>query len=287
MSQQLDFWGMYPDRRVSGEEDGSQAFDEGVSLTSKSIAKTAAKNTAQTTLQLASRSYLVPWFEALLLAYAHRADNSIHAESLSQVLAAVGQVHGHSFQSWWSAGGFAHLGHGLTDVSVSYPAKRGGNGAAVASFVVALTLPIHAAQQQISFLLEQLARFHTGVLSSSPLLWPSFRSALTIQRLCLYLKVVRAVIALPAEAKHKILTVGQEMNLVPKQKVRTYDLAGERGEKRDAIVHITYDYFQKGRALVINAARVNFPCVVMPREFVKTRRKRAKLTAAQYAKWGT
>ena len=33
MSQQLDFWGMYPDRRVSGEEDVSQAFNEDVSLT--------------------------------------------------------------------------------------------------------------------------------------------------------------------------------------------------------------------------------------------------------------
>jgi len=52
-------------------------------------------------------------------------------------------------------------------------------------------------------------------------------------------------------------------------------------------VHLTYDYFQKGRALVINAARGNFPCVVMPKEFVQVRRKSRKLTAAHYERWGT
>jgi len=83
------------------------------------------------------------------------------------------------------------------------------------------------------------------------------------------------------------LTVGQALNLVPKRKVRTYDLVGERSDKRDAIVHLTYDYFQKGRALVINAARGNFPCVVMPKEFVQVRRKSRKLTAAHYERWGT
>ena len=103
----------------------------------------------------------------------------------------------------------------------------------------------------------------------------------------MYLKVLRAVIDLPQDAQHKILTVGEALNLVPKRKVRTYDLVGERSDKRDAIVHLTYDYFQKGRALVINAARGIFPCVVMPREFIKTRRKSHKLTAAQYERWGT
>ena len=173
------------------------------------------------------------------------------------------------------------------DVQISYPAKRGGRGAHVASFVISLELSPESTQQQLTFLVEQLAHFETGVLSSSPLLWPSFHSALTIQRLCLYLKVLRAVIDLPEDAQSKILTVGQALNLVPKRKVRTYDLVGERSDKRDAIVHLTYDYFQKGRALVINAARGIFPCVVMPREFIKARRKSHKLTAAQYERWGT
>ena len=248
---------------------------------------TQPDKTASDTLKDASASYLVPWFEALLLASAFRADNAIASGSLVQVLAMFGAVQGHSFQSWWSECGFIRMGRALTDVQVNYPTKRGAHGSGVASFVVSLALPAAQAQEQMSFLVEQLRHFHTGDLSSSPLLWPSFKSALTIQRLCLYLKVVRAVIALPQTAKNKILTVGQDMNLVPKHKVRTYDLASERLDKHEAIVHLTYDYFQKGRALVINAARGNFPCVVMPKELVQVRRKSRKLTAAHYERWGT
>jgi len=117
------------------------------------------------------------------------------------------------------------------------------------------------------------------------MLWHSFKCALTVQRLCLYLRILRAVAALPQEAKHKILTVGQELNLVPKQRVGTYDLAGDRADKQKAIVHLTYDYFQKGRALVINAARGDFPNVTMPKEFVKARRPSRKLTAKHYERW--
>ncbi len=265
MSQQLDFWGM------------RQSRDWGEPI----------PRSAESTLPVAAQSYLVPWFEALLIANSFRCDNTISSGCLGHVLDDFGDVCGHNFASWWLTTGFQHLGAAMTDVQISYPAKRGGRGAHVASFVISLELSPESTQQQLTFLVEQLAHFETGVLSSSPLLWPSFHSALTIQRLCLYLKVLRAVIDLPQDAQHKILTVGQTLNLVPKQKLRTYDLVGERTDKRDAIVHLTYDYFQKGRALVINAARGIFPCVVMPREFVQTRRKRARLTAAQYAKWGT
>ena len=87
---------------------------------------------------------------------------------------------------------------------------------------------------------------HTGDLSSSPLLWPSFKSALTIQRLCLYLKVVRASDCAPEKAKNKILTVGQDMNLVPKHKVRTYDLASERLEKHGCHRAPNLRLFSKG-----------------------------------------
>jgi hypothetical protein len=265
VSQQLDFWGMRQSR-IWGDP---------------------VSRSAESTLPVAAQSYLVPWFEALAIATNFRTENTITSGCLAHVLDDFGNVCGHNFASWWLTTGFQHLGEAITDVQISYPAKRGGRGAHVASFVISLDLSPASTQQQLTFLVEQLAQLQTGVLSSSPLLWPSFHSALTIQRLCLYLKVLRAVIDLPQDAQHKILTVGQALDLVPKKKVRTYDLVGERSEKRDAIVHLTYDYFQKGRALVINAARGNFPCVVMPREFVKTRRKRAKLTAAQYAKWET
>ncbi len=265
MSQQLDFWGM------------RQSRDWGEPI----------PRSAESTLPVAAQSYLVPWFEALLIAYSFRCDNTISSGCLGHVLDDFGEVSGHSFGSWWLTAGFQHLGAAITDVKIHYPAKREGRGAHIASFVISLELSPESTQQQLTFLVEQLAHFETGVLSSSPLLWPSFHSALTIQRLCLYLKVLRAVIDLPQDAQHKILTVGESLNLVPKRKVRTYDLVGERSDKRDAIVHLTYDYFQKGRALVINAARGIFPCVVMPREFVQTRRKRARLTAVQYAKWGT
>ena len=265
VSQQLDFWGMQP----------GKAWAIPIS------------RSAESTLQVAAQSYLVPWFEALLIANSFRCDNTISSGCLGHVLDDFGDVCGHNFASWWLTTGFQHLGEAITDVKIHYPAKRGGRGAHVASFVISLELSPESTQQQLKFLVEQLAHFETGVLSSSPLLWPSFHSALTIQRLCLYLKVLRAVIDLPQDAQNKILTVGQALNLVPKRKVRTYDLVGERSDKRDAIVHLTYDYFQKGRALVINAARGIFPCVVMPREFIKTRRKSHKLTAAQYERWGT
>ena len=265
MSQQLDFWGMRQSR-IWGEP---------------------ISRSAESTLPVAAQSYLVPWFEALLIANSFRCDNTISSGCLGHILDDFGEVSGHSFASWWLTTGFQHLGTAITDVKIHYPARREGRGAHVASFVISLELSPESTQQQLTFLVEQLAHFEAGVLSSSPLLWPSFHSALTIQRLCLYLKVLRAVIDLPQDAQHKILTVGEALNLVPKRKVHTYDLVGERTEKRDAIVHLTYDYFQKGRALVINAARGIFPCVVMPREFVQTRRKRARLTAAQYAKWGT
>ena len=148
---------------------------------------------AQSTLQTASQSYLVPWFEALLIANSFRCDNTISSGCLGHVLDDFGDVCGHNFASWWLTTGFQHLGAAMTDVQISYPAKRGGRGAHVASFVISLELSPESTQQQLTFLVEQLAHFETGVLSSSPLLWPSFHSALTIQRLCLYLKVLRAV----------------------------------------------------------------------------------------------
>ena len=80
---------------------------------------TQPDKTASDTLKDASASYLVPWFEALLLASAFRADNAIASGSLVQVLAMFGAVQGHSFQSWWSECGFIRMGRALTDVQVN------------------------------------------------------------------------------------------------------------------------------------------------------------------------
>ena len=274
MSQQLDLWGM----RL-GPADAVSAH--GV-LFSGAVLPVL---TSADTIKAATRSYLVPWFEALALASAYKAERSIASGQLAHVLSGFGAVDGHSFASWWREQGFVRFGQGITDVEMTYPTKRLASGQGRAHFKVSLELPADIAQAQMVFLVEHLRRFQSGQLSSSPMLWHSFKCALTVQRLCLYLRILRAVAALPQEAKHKILTVGKELNLVPKQRVGTYDLAGDRADKQKAIVHLTYDYFQKGRALVINAARGDFPNVTMPKEFVKTRRPSRKLTAKQYERW--
>ncbi|MGB4119560.1 MAG: hypothetical protein WBK05_05205, partial [Burkholderiaceae bacterium] len=78
MSQQLDFWGIAaPAYSPKGAlPDAMTPFGKSWALPNK---------TASSTLKAASLSYLVPWFEALLLASAYRADNTIASESLVQV----------------------------------------------------------------------------------------------------------------------------------------------------------------------------------------------------------
>ncbi|MDG1109254.1 MAG: hypothetical protein P8N60_11400 [Burkholderiaceae bacterium] len=274
MSQQLDLWGMRTDLNAQ--------TDKRPNL----LSQAPPVKTYSGTLKAATSSYLVPWFEALALASMFRSANTITTGQLDHVLATFGTVEGHNFQSWWASYGFERFGRGLTDVHVSYPTKRGGAGLGVAQFTVSMGLSAVIAQEQMIFIIEQLTHFETGQLSSSPMLWHSFKCALTVQRLCLYLRILRAVVDLPEDTQHKILTVGKELNLVPKQRVGTYDLAGDRADKQKAIVHLTYDYFQKGRALVINAARGDFPNVVMPKEFVKARRPSRKLTAKHFERWG-
>ena len=94
-------------------------------------------------------------------------------------------------------------------MQISYPAKRGGRGAHVASFVISLELSPASTQQQLTFLVEQLAQLSDRRSVKQPLAVAKFHSALTIQRLCLYLKVLRAVIDLPQDASTKSLTVGK------------------------------------------------------------------------------
>ncbi len=141
MSQQLDFWGMRPGKAWA----------------------TPISRCAQSTLQTASQSYLVPWFEALLIANSFRCDNTISSGCLGHVLDDLGEVSGHSFGSWWLTTGFQHLGAAMTDVQISYPAKRGGRGAHVASFVISLELSPESTQQQLVEWHPKLSHFEENL----------------------------------------------------------------------------------------------------------------------------
>jgi hypothetical protein len=105
-----------------------------------------------------------------------------------------------------------------------------------------------------------------GLLSSSPLLWPSFYSPLSIAKINDYLSVYEAVNALPACQKAKMITVGNQLRLVPQAIFKSTDLPKERAEKRKKLSQLTSQYYTKGLALVQNAARGVFPSTVPVRK---------------------
>ena len=63
----------------------------------------------------------------------------------------------------------------------------------------------------------------------------------------------------PEEVRHKILHVGQAMNIVPKAKIRWDDPPSIKQDKRKTIVQLTYSYFEKGRQMALGASQGAFP----------------------------
>jgi len=118
----------------------------------------------------------------------------------------------------------------------------------------------------LEFVLEQLRNFDLGLLSSSPMLWPSFRCALSIAKINDYLSVYEAVSALPDGHKARMLTVGKQLCLVPKAVVKPTDSRWVRAEKHKKMSQLTSQYFAKGQAIVQNAARGVFPSTVPVRK---------------------
>lgn len=270
VSQQLDFWSNEPQARQSDWV--------------TPVRQALPALTAQSTLALACSSYLVPWVECMALALTVGAHlvNALAAEAIILVLG-PGQALSKGFHDWWLETGFKLLGHAVTTVKVTPPRSAKGQ----ASLVIPMSLTAEQCQQEVDFVMEQLRHYEPGNLSSSPLLWPSFNARITVPRLMMYLKVLRHVLEQPAEAKDKVFRVGEQMNLVPMQRPHSTDTTAERQKKREAITHQAFDYYQKGKALMINATRGDFPNVVMPRDLVQTRRKaRKKIEVSRYDRWG-
>lgn len=227
-----------------------------------------APRNAANTLALASRSYLAPWLRAMQLSQGlgiQVIDDFWWSGEPVDFFVGFGSVGGHSFASWWSQWGFAHYGWAITPVQVHFP-KRCKDWARKPKVVVEFTLDPQRELDDLEFVLEQLRNLDLGLLSSSPMLWPSFRCALSIAKINDYLSVYEAVTALPAGHKARMLTVGNQLCLVPRAIVKSTDLPKERAEKQKKMSKLTSQYFAKGQAIVQNAARGVFPSTVPVRK---------------------
>jgi hypothetical protein len=174
-----------------------------------------------------------------------------------------GNVSGLSFATWWAHWGFAHFGWAMvTQVQVNYPKRRCRDCTEKATLLIKSTKDAQRTLDEVEFLLTQVRNLEVGLLSSSPLLWPSFSCALSIAKINDYLSVYEEVGALPAAHTSKMLTVGNQLRLVPRAVVKSTDLPKERAEKQKKVSQLTSQYFAKGQAIVQNAARGVFPSTV-------------------------
>jgi hypothetical protein len=174
-----------------------------------------------------------------------------------------GNVSGLSFATWWAHWGFAHFGWAMvTQVQVNYPKRRCRDFTEKATLLIKSTKDAQRTLDEVEFVLKQVRNLEVGLLSSSPLLWPSFSCALSIAKINDYLSVYEAVGALPAAHSSKMLTVGNQLRLVPRAVVKSTDLPKERAEKQKKVSQLTSQYFAKGQAIVQNAARGVFPSTV-------------------------
>jgi hypothetical protein len=230
------------------------------------FSKTAelARHTAVNSLRLAGASYLAPWLRAMQLSQGlgiRVIDDFWWSGDSVDCFVGFGSVGGHSFASWWAQWGFAHYGWAITPVQVHFPSRcKGSTGKP--KVVVEFTLDAQRELDDLEFVLAQVRNLQPGLLSSSPMLWPSFRCDLSIAKINHYLSVYEAVTALPAGQKARMLTVGNQLCLVPRAIVKSTDLPKERAEKQRKMSKLTSQYFAKGQAIVQNAARGVFPSTV-------------------------
>ena len=220
------------------------------------------KNTAVSTLALASQSYLVPWLRAIQLSQGlgiPAITSSWLFHEPVDFFVGFGAFSGLSFANWWMQWGFVQYGWAITDVQVRYPKRRCKDWAAKTRLVVESTVDAQRTLDEVEFVLTQVRHLRPGLLSSSPLLWPSFRCSLSIAKINDYLSVYEAVLALPSGKKARMVTVGNQLRLAPQAIVKSTDLPKERAEKRKVMSQVTSQYFAKGQAIVKNAALGLFP----------------------------
>ena len=85
------------------------------------------KNTAVSTLALASQSYLVPWLRAIQLSQGlgiPAINSSWLFHEPVDFFVGFGAFSGLSFANWWMQWGFVQYGWAITDVQVRYPKRR-------------------------------------------------------------------------------------------------------------------------------------------------------------------
>lgn len=242
------------------------------------------KHTAQSTLALASVSYLVPWFECLKLSKTTGLE-FINALAPELCIDQLGVLADDTFDAWWLGEGFRRMGAGITSVKLIHPSKQNNWQA---GFTTQMRLPPEVNQREVLFLMNELRSYEPGRLSSSPLLWHGWKTRLTAPMLSLYLKVFRLVLEQPTAIADRVFRVGEQLNLAPKLKLRSRDTDGERKKKREGITHEASRYFINGKALMINAVLGDFPNIKMPKELVQKRRAaRPAHKISKYERWDT
>jgi hypothetical protein len=266
MNAHLDMFGIRPPAGPNYVNWPFEPPGEGQTISASRLTSSPTggpERTATTTLTLASRSYLAPWLRAMQLSKGlglQITEDFWWSGVPVDFFVGFGNVSGLSFASWWAHWGFAHYGWAMvTQVQVNYPKRRSKDCADKATLLIKSTKDSQRTLDEVEFVLTQVRHLQVGLLSSSPLLWPSFSCALSIAKINDYLSVYEAVGALPAAHTSKMLTVGTQLRLVPRAIVKSTDLPKERSEKQKKVSQLTSQYFAKGQAIVQNAARGVFP----------------------------
>lgn len=226
----------------------------------------------------AARSYLVPWFDALRLS---RDYETVHESGVyisidqQRVHALFGSVKDHNFESWWHAHGQVMFGKDCTRINARYAIAASQRIKNMGVFYVPTDMCVSQASQEFEALFKRIGLLQGGKLSTSPHLWPTYKTRVRASTLRSYLDVLFQVRAQGKIVKGTMTQVGQQMCLVPKSQVRYDDLGYIKKEKRKHTCQVTSSYYRKALYLVENAALGVFPSMSKP----KTAKKR-KVNAA-------
>lgn len=227
---------------------------------------------------LAARSYLVPWFEALKLSRGYEAvheSGDFISIDQQRVHALFGSLKDHNFESWWHAHGKAMFGDDCTRIHARYASTDSDRIKYTAIFHVPHGMSITSAQEELGVLLKRIDLLMSGKLSSSPHLWPTYKTRISITSLNTYLKVLKNIRAEGSVVKGLVSQVGQQMRLVPKSQIRFDDMAYVKKDKRKHNCQVTSSYYLKGLWLVENAAMGVFPSILKPKTVKKVKAKTA------------
>ncbi len=229
---------------------------------------------------LAARSYLVPWFDALKLSRdyeaVHESGEFISIEQ-QRVHALFGSVKDHNFESWWNAHGKEMFSKDCTTISASYAMTESQRIKNMASFHVPYGMDIATAQVEVGVLLKRIDLLLAGKLSTSPHLWPTYKTRMSTSSLGNYLKVLSTIRSEGHVVRGLITQVGQQLCLVPKSQVRFDDLGYIKKDKRKHNCQVTSSYYRKALRLVENAALGIFPSMAKPKVTKSTKAKAVTL----------